>query len=168
METKGYENYPRWIVLLSNLVSLAIIALGFFILMRLSIIVSFAYLLFVLVQEYRLISKHCVNCYYWGKTCGFGQGRVSALFFKKGDTSKFCEKDMTWKDMMPDLLISLIPILIGIVLLIVQFDIYLLASIVLLALLTTSGNGLIRGKLACKYCKQRELGCPAEKLFNKK
>jgi len=168
METKGYENYPKWIVLLSNLVSLAIIGLGFYILMRLSIIVSFVYLLFVLVQEYRLIRKHCVNCYYWGKTCGFGQGRISALFFKKGDTSKFCERNMTWKDMIPDLLISLIPILAGIVLLIVQFDIYLLATIVLLAFLTTSGNGFIRGKLTCKYCKQRELGCPAEKLFNKK
>ena len=75
---------------------------------------------------------------------------------------------MTWKDMIPDLLISLIPLLAGIVLLIVQFDIYLLATIVLLAFLTTSGNGFIRGKLTCKYCKQRELGCPAEKLFNKK
>jgi len=169
METsKNHENYPKWIVLLSNLVSLAIFALGFFILMRLSIIASFAYLLFVLVQEYRLISKHCVNCYYWGKTCGFGQGRVSAIFFKKGDTSKFCEKDITWKDLIPDLLISLIPIVVGIVLLIVKFDINILIAIVLLAFLSTSANGFVRGQLTCKYCKQRELGCPAEKLFNKK
>jgi hypothetical protein len=25
----------------------------------------------------------------------------------------------------------------------------------------------VRGQLACKYCKQRELGCPAEQLFSK-
>jgi hypothetical protein len=35
-------------------------------------------------------------------------------------------------------------------------------------LLTFIGNGLVRGSLACKYCKQREIGCPAEQLFNKK
>ncbi|MFH1684097.1 MAG: hypothetical protein ABIA67_04360 [Candidatus Margulisiibacteriota bacterium] len=28
--------------------------------------------------------------------------------------------------------------------------------------------GYLRGSLACKFCKQRELGCPAEQLFSKK
>jgi len=37
----------------------------------------------------------------------------------------------------------------------------------MLILLTSAGNSYIRGSLACKYCQQRELGCPAEKLFNK-
>jgi hypothetical protein len=27
---------------------------------------------------------------------------------------------------------------------------------------------MIRGSIACKYCKQRELGCPAEQMFAKK
>jgi hypothetical protein len=25
----------------------------------------------------------------------------------------------------------------------------------------------VRGQLACRYCKQREIGCPAAQLFNK-
>jgi len=33
--------------------------------------------------------------------------------------------------------------------------------------LATQGNYLVRSRIACKYCKQRELGCPAEKLFRK-
>jgi hypothetical protein len=24
----------------------------------------------------------------------------------------------------------------------------------------------VRGQLACRYCKQRIIGCPAEQLFN--
>jgi hypothetical protein len=74
---------------------------------------------------------------------------------------------MSWKDMIPDLLVSLVPLIIGIVLMIIKFDFILLFASVILIVLTTSGNGFIRGNLTCKYCKQRELGCPAEKLFSK-
>jgi len=162
-----FENYPLRTVLLSNLVSLAIYGLGFFIIYKLEPVFSFLYLLYILIFEYRLIKNHCTKCFYWGKTCGFGKGRLSSWIFKKGDISKFCIKDMTWKNMIPDILISLIPLIIGIILLILKFNFILLFALLLLILLTTIGNGFIRGTLTCKYCKQRELGCPAEMLFNK-
>jgi hypothetical protein len=166
--TKTHDNYPIWIVILSNLVSILIYISGFMITLRLGWIAAVLYLVFILALEYRLISKHCVNCYYWGKTCGFGKGRLSSLFFKRNDPSKFCENKMSWKDMIPDLLVSLVPLIIGIVLMIIKFDFILLFAAIILIVLTTSGNGFIRGNLTCSYCKQRELGCPAEKLFNKK
>ncbi len=169
METdKSYENFPVWIVMLSNLVSLSIYGLGFLIMIKLGVIASFLYLIYIAILEFRLLRYHCVNCYYWGKTCGFGKGRLSSIFFKRGDVSKFCAKEFTWKDMIPDLLVSLIPVATGIYLLIVKFDIIILIAILLLIILTTAGNGFIRGQLACKFCKQRELGCLAEQLFNKK
>jgi len=168
METsKTYENYPLWIVTLSNLVSILIYISGFMITLRLVWIAAAFYLVFILALEYRLVNKHCVNCYYWGKTCGFGKGRLSSLFFKRGDPSKFCNNKMTWKDMIPDLLVSLIPLIIGIVLLIIEFEWFLIIAVILLITLTTYGNGFIRGTLTCRFCKQRELGCPADQLFNK-
>jgi hypothetical protein len=109
-----------------------------------------------------------VDCYYFGKTCGFGKGRISALFFKKGDVSKFCSQPMTWKDMIPDMLVMLLPVLSGIVLIILHFNLFILLSIIGLVILATFGNSYIRGSLTCKYCKQKELGCPADQLFNKK
>jgi hypothetical protein len=165
--TQTYDNFPVWIVMLSNLVSILIYSSGFFITLRLGWIAAILYLVFILAFEYRLISKHCVNCYYWGMTCGFGKGRFSALFFKRGDPAKFCNNDMSWKDMIPDLLISLVPFIIGIILMIIKFDFTLLFAASILIVLTTMGNGFIRGNLTCRYCKQRDLGCPAEKLFNK-
>ena len=57
--------------------------------------------------------------------------------------------------------------LVGIVLLIRDFSWLVLAMVILLLFLATLGNGVIRGSLACKYCKQREIGCPAEQLFAK-
>jgi hypothetical protein len=169
METaKTYENYPVWIVLLSNMLSLAIYSLGFAILLNLGLLFSFLFLTYVFILEFRVVRYHCINCDYWGKTCGFGKGRISSILFKKGDPIKFCEKDFTWKDMIPDLLVLLIPLVIGIFFLIKQFNLVLLFELVLLIFFTTRGNAFIRGKLTCKYCKQRELGCLAEKLFNKK
>ena len=165
--TKTHENFPAWIVILSNLVSILIYTSGFIITLRLGWIAAVLYLVFILAFEYRLISKHCVNCYYWGKTCGFGKGRLSALLFKRGDPVKFCIKEMSWKDLIPDLLISLLPFIICIILLIIKFDFVLSFAAFLLIALTTFGNGFIRGKLTCRYCKQRELACPAEKLFKK-
>jgi hypothetical protein len=168
METiKGHENYPVGIVILSNLVSLAIYGLGFLIISRLGFAFLFLYLLYILILESRLLKNHCTNCFYWGKTCGFGKGRLSSWVFKKGDIAKFCLKDMTWIDMIPDILVSLIPFAIGVILLVFKFDFVLLSALLLLLLLTTIGNGFIRGTLTCKYCKQRELGCPADLLFNK-
>jgi hypothetical protein len=50
---------------------------------------------------------------------------------------------------------------------IIEFDWLILAAVILLMLLSTAGNGFIRGNLTCRYCGQKELGCPAYKLFNK-
>lgn len=164
---KTYDSFPVRIVILSNLVSILIYSSGIFIIHRIGWIAAALYFAFILVLEYRLLSRHCINCYYWGKTCGFGKGKLSALIFKKGNPADFCSKQMSWSDMIPDLLVPLIPLIIGIILIIIRFDIILLSVIVTIVLLTTAGNGFIRGNLTCRYCRQRELGCPAEKLFNK-
>jgi len=164
---KRYESYPLWIVLLSNFHSFLLYGFGFAIMLRVGPVFAFLYLAYILVLEIRLLKTHCVDCYYWGMDCGFGKGRISALFFKKGDVSRFCSKGIKPADMIPDLLVSLIPVLTGIILIIVKVDYLLLAAVLVIILLTTAGNGFIRGSLTCKYCKQRDLGCPAEKLFNK-
>jgi hypothetical protein len=165
--TKRYDSFPAWIVILSNLVSFLIYVVGFSLILKTGWLIAVFYLVFILALEYRLLSKHCVNCYYWGKTCGFGQGRISSLFFHKGDPSKFCDKKMFWKDMIPDMMVTLIPLGFGIVFLITEFTFLVLASLIFLIVLTTFGNGFIRGTLTCKFCRQRDLGCPAEQLFSK-
>jgi hypothetical protein len=117
--------------------------------------------------EYKLISSHCVDCYYFGKTCAFGKGRISSLFFKKGEKAKFNQKTMCWKDIIPDFLASGIPTIVGIIILTIKFNWLILISIVLIFLLTFLGNALVRRRFSCNYCKQLELGCPAQKLFEK-
>jgi hypothetical protein len=163
-----HENYPTKIVIASNLVSFLIYGIGAYILYRFSLIWVIGYVLFILLLEFRLLSRHCVDCYYYGKTCAFGKGRLSSLFFPKGQPEQFNQKQITWKDIAPDFLVFIIPFLVGILVLIQEFTWIILSLIIALFLLGFFGNALVRGQLACRYCKQREIGCPAEQLFDNK
>lgn len=164
---KYYENYPRWIIIISNLFSIAIYLMGAFIIYQLGSIWLVIYLLYILGIEIRILRRSCVNCYYYGKYCAFGKGKLSYLLFNKGNSKRFIQDEITWKDVIPDFMVSIVPILVGIVILIIDFNWFLLIMVGGLALLTFVGNALVRGSLVCKYCKQREIGCPAEQLFNK-
>lgn len=164
---RAYEEYPLRIVAVSVLLTLAIYFLGAVILYRVSAVAAVVYLCYIAWLELRLMGGHCVDCYYFGKRCAFGRGKLSCLLFKKGDPQKFSRMNLTWKSMIPDMLVALIPVLAGTALLFREFDWTLLGMIVALFLLSSAGNGFVRGTLACRHCKQRETGCPAEKLFNK-
>jgi len=161
------ENYPIATVIGSNLLSVLIYVIGAFILYKFSLIWVICYVLFILFLEFRLLSGHCVDCYYYGKTCAFGKGRLSSLFFQRGNPEKFSQKKITGKDIVPDFLVFIVPVLAGILLLIQEFAWTVLILIIALFLLGFLGNALVRGQLACRYCKQREIGCPAEQLFDK-
>lgn len=144
---------PLRIVFLSNLVSLSIYFIGAYIISGLGLIYAIIYLLYCIFMEIRLLKSYCVNCHYYGKVCGFGKGKISALFFKKGDLSKFNEKEISWKDMIPDILVSVFPLIAGIIILAYDFSWIILVLMAVLLILSTAGNGTIRGSLTCNKCK---------------
>jgi hypothetical protein len=162
-----HERYPATIVVLSNLVSFLIYCFGAYILYRISPILVIIYVAFILLLEFRLLGRHCVDCYYYGKTCAFGKGYLSSLVFPRGRPERFPRKKITWKDIVPDFLVFLVPVLAGILLLIQEFSWIVLTLMIALVLLGFLGNAFVRGHLACRHCKQREIGCPASRLFDK-
>ncbi len=166
-ETKTYEKFPIWMPLLSRLLAILIYITGAWILTGYGTGVAVVYVLYCLGREVRVMQKSCVNCYYYGKDCGIGMGRLCSKLFKQGDSTKFSAEKISWVDLIPDFLVSILPFVGGIVLLIRHFSLGLAALVGILALLSTTGNALVRSRYACKYCKQREIGCPAEKLFSK-
>jgi hypothetical protein len=162
------EAYPVSTVLVSNLVPVLIYAIGIYLLLQSGLLWVAAYLVFVLILEYRLLSRHCVDCYYYGKCCAFGKGSLSARFFRRGRPERFSGMTISWKDIVPDFLVFIIPVIAGILILVQGFSWTVLALVIALLLLGFLGNALVRGKLACRYCRQREIGCPAQALFDKK
>jgi len=167
-KAQGYENYPAWIILTVNAFSIAIWLAGAYIIWQALGIWVVLYLAFILALEVRLIRGHCPDCYYYGKRCANGAGKLSSLLFKKGNPASFCKRQMSWKDILPDFMVSVIPMAIGGALLFLNFSWIILGLVILLFVLSFPGNAFVHGKLVCRYCRQRELGCPAEKLFSKK
>jgi len=163
----SYENFPFWMVMLANLLSLAIYAIGILIFARFGIVWVLLYLAYCIYFEIRLLRGSCVNCYYYGKFCGFGKGRLCALFFRSGDPAKFNKHKITFRDLIPDFLVTLFPLVGGIILLIRHFDWLILLALAAIWILTTTGNSFVRGSLACKYCRQKDLGCPAAQMFDR-
>jgi hypothetical protein len=164
---KTYDNYPCWIIIVSNLVLLGTYLTGGYIIFHFGVFWLFLYVIYISVLEIRLMKKSCVNCYYYGKYCAFGKGKIASLLFKKGDPANFNNCKIYWKDLIPDFLVTLIPVMGGVALLVLNFNGSILASVILLAILASFGNAFVRGNIACKFCRQRELGCPAEQLFHK-
>lgn len=165
-EPTVYERFPGWIVLVSNLVAVGIYAIGVTIMARLGVWSAAAYLVFCAWVEYRLLRHSCVNCTYYGGTCAFGKGRLCALLFAQGDPQRFAQKEISWSDLVPDFAVALLPAAAAVVLLIADFRWTLLVLLAVLLGLSFGGNAFVRGTLACPHCRQRELGCPAQKLFN--
>ncbi len=125
------------------------------------------YILFCIGNEVHVMKTSCVDCYYFGKWCALGRGKLAPLFFKRGDPQRFNKKSISWKDLLPDMLVTVFPLVGGIVLLIKDFSWWIVLALILLLALTFQGNYLVRTRIACAFCRQRELGCPAEQFFNK-
>jgi hypothetical protein len=163
-----FDQYPARIVITANLLALLMYVIGAFLLYNLWPVLVIPYILFILLLEYRLLRWHCVDCWYYGKRCAFGKGWLSARLFPKGRTENFCGKKITGKDVVPDFLAFLIPVVAGLMLLLISFRVLVLALVIALLVLGFAGNALVRGRMACRFCKQREIGCPAVQLFEKK
>ena len=164
-EVRTYENFPAPMVAVSVLVTISIYALGALILAGLGTSVAAAYLVYCALFELRVMRHSCVNCFYYGKVCALGRGKISASLFAQGAPQKFGCMNMTWATLIPDMLIVILPLFGGAILLVQRFSWMVATGMVLFTAISLGGNALIRTRIACKYCKQREIGCPAEKFF---
>jgi hypothetical protein len=164
---KPYENFPFSMVLFAVLVNVSIYALGVVILSGFGNTMAALYLLYCLGAEIRVKKKSCVDCYYYGKWCALGRGKAAPFLFKQGDPKRFSSKCISWKELLPDMLVLLIPLVGGLALLIQGFSWSTAMMLVALLTLSFGGNYVVRSRIACTYCRQRELGCPAEQFFGR-
>ncbi len=67
--------------------------------------------------------------------------------------------------MIPDFMVVFLPLGIGMVLVTLTFDWTLMILLLVLVIVALGGNATVRSRLACFYCKQKDLGCPAVDLI---
>jgi hypothetical protein len=166
---KIFDSYPLWIVILANILILAVYVAGAYIMFRLSLITGILYVAYLVFFELHYFKEGCSCCFYYGKLCAFGKGIVAAKFFKKGDPKKFCERKLSFKDFIPQILVVLIPLIVGIALLISRgFNLLILIAMIYPVFSWFVINPILYGKLACIHCKQGSICCPALNFFIKK
>ncbi|MBM3471115.1 MAG: hypothetical protein FJX73_10065 [Armatimonadetes bacterium] len=163
--SQTFDRFPLWMGLVGIGVSVATYILGAYILFGFGMAASILYIGYCAAIEISVLRGSCVHCYYYGKVCGLARGRICSLFFRRGSPEKFLERRVSIRTIIPDLLVAAVPLIGGVGLLVMRFNWMLLISMLLIVLLATAGNALVRGSLACRHCAQRDLGCPAERFF---
>lgn len=118
MEERPFESYPVWIVLVSQAVSLTMYGLGTLVLSGFGLAAALVYLGYCVFVEVSVLRGSCRHCYYYGRLCSFGRGKLCSLLFKPGDAHRFLDREPSLRDILPDLLVPAIPVVGGIVLLV--------------------------------------------------
>lgn len=155
----GIEEYPMAGIILGNLVMILWIALGTLACWFFYPIVAWIYLVLAVIMVYIILRKLvCTNCYYYGKWCAIGWGKLSALLFKRGNIEDF-EKSIGIK-LAPLTygLLALIPLVLIVISIVLSFSLYKVIVLVLLLLISFYSTTISRKK-TCKKCKMR-LICP--------
>ncbi len=161
------ENYSRKIICTNLLLTFLSYYIGTLVIYSLNSIAGIFYIILCILTIFLSLKLRCSYCFYYGKRCGFGFGILSKIFFSQGESKEFNKS----KNIIPVLIFSLgalfIPVVIGIVLLFVNFSVLYLFYLILYILVAFLPNIFIRSKV-CEHCEQGKLGCPTyDKKYKK-
>ena len=167
-EFEKIEGFPKNIVITCILFSLIIYLLGAYILTRFGYIAAIIYLLYGLIIEIYVISRSYGSCYYFGKIYAFSTGWPKSQLTKKNDLKQHVKTSITCWGIIPEILIVIFPLISGIHRLIINFSWFCLGLLILFFILYFIGVRIIRKYIICRYCKQRGINCPLERLSFKR
>ncbi|RKY16366.1 MAG: hypothetical protein DRP63_05515 [Planctomycetota bacterium] len=157
---EGVERYPASRVVWQNLFFVVWFGVGVVGMLPLQVlgfpIVSVLYALFLVITLLFVVRKHlCTHCYYYGRMCSTGWGRLSAAMFKKDSGSyRFGVRfaGITW------MFATVTPIIGTIVALVIDYSLLSLLFLIVFILLTPIN--IISHRNDCRKCKMRFI-CPA-------
>ncbi|MFX0124475.1 MAG: hypothetical protein ACFFAE_12605 [Candidatus Hodarchaeota archaeon] len=154
------ENYPFRIVCVSAILTIISYLLGTLVLYVLHPVLGILFLLLAVFTIIVSMKLRCTHCYYHGKFCNFGLGKLAAVLFKKGESTEFKNP----KKFVPTAILSfgtmLLPIFAGIGLILFDFSLVNLGLLLLYILFGILPNFFVRGNF-CNKCMQGQLGCPS-------
>ena len=155
---QGLDEYSKSNIVISNFLMAFWIGLGTIACWFFYSLIAWIYLFSAIIMVFIVLRKLvCINCYYYNKWCYMGWGKLSALFFKKGNIKNF--KTSTGLKIAPLTygLLSIVPLTL---IFISIFQEFLLSKLIVLILLILVSSYSIGGrKKICKNCKMRII-CP--------
>ena len=156
---QGIEEFGLGSIIFGNLAMLVWIGLGAACCWFFNPIAAWVYLPVAVVMVFVVLRRLvCVNCYYYGKRCPIGWGKLAALMFKQGSIERFGSSIGVKLAPATYGLLSLVPL--GFVIAAMVQDFEVAQPVVLVLLLAMSAySGTISRKKSCVNCKMR-LACP--------
>jgi hypothetical protein len=156
---QGLETFPLSRVIFGNSMMLVWIGLGTIACWFVYPVVAWIYLAAAIIMIFFVLRKLvCTNCYYYGKQCALGWGKISALFFNPGSIEQFSTCVGIKAAPITYGLLTLIPLVFCIVALVQEVTV-IKAAVLVLLLAVSVYSGAISRKMACTNCKMR-LICP--------
>lgn len=156
---KGLESYPASTVILENALMFIWLLTGSYLCYTISEIFGWAYLGFSFSMVFVVMRiVVCRNCYYHGKVCHTGWGKLSALYAKQGEITRFgC--GFSGK-LIPVFYgsIFLIPLVLGILNAVPNFNLIDFSVLFLFATSAVLSSFTLRKK-SCSVCKMKNI-CP--------
>lgn len=157
---KKLENYPIKIVCISATLTILSYLLGTVVLYVLHPFLGILFLLLAVSTIVVSMKLRCTHCYYLGKYCNFGLGKLAAILFKKGDPSEFRNPRKVIVTAILSFGTLLLPIIAGVVLIIIDLSIENIGLLLVYILFGILPNFFVRGNF-CEKCVQGQLGCPS-------
>ena len=153
---KGLEKYPLSGAIGQNLffvIYFAIALIGMYPLQIANIpIVSITYIIFIGVMLIFVLRKHlCTHCFYYGKLCGTGWGKLASRLFKNNSGNYELGGKLAGITWMLAMFFPLIGIIIALIL--NWFSITITLLLVMFIIL--SGINFFIHKKSCEKCKMR-------------
>jgi uncharacterized membrane protein YccF (DUF307 family) len=151
------DTYPLGVIIVRWIILGMAFALGVYILADIKLVLGLIYVVYSLIAlTFILPLSRCVSCYYHGKACNTGWGKMAAYLSPKGDESKYVEH-YNYAILLH--LLWLVPLLASLVQLLRKRDIPALMIFIGYLLILLLDKVSLK-KLACTRCHQREF-CPA-------
>ncbi|MHA2138638.1 MAG: hypothetical protein ACW98G_12225 [Candidatus Hodarchaeales archaeon] len=160
------ESFPFKIVCLSASLTIISYLAGAFVLYFFHPMLSALYLILAATTLMVSMKLRCTHCYYLGRYCNFGLGKLAELIFSKGDPSEFRDPKKVGFTGFLSFGTMLIPVAIGLLLLVTEITLGNLGLLIGYFLIGIAPNFLVRGDF-CDKCMQGELGCPSYERMKK-
>ena len=154
------EEFPLYRIILENVIFWFMILLGALGFYQIRVqgfdypiftFIFLGYSLYMLL--YHLRKKSCIHCYYYGKNCHLGWGKLASRFYSKGDPEEFMRDEASFQSYW-DYWGTKAPIIAMVASLIFAFNYWMLTNLLFFVGLNFFMMKYF-GKYVCIHCKMR-------------
>ncbi len=155
LSDSGKEQYPMSRIIIGNILIALWLIVGTVAVWFFSPVLATVYLIVAALSVYIILRKLvCTNCYYYDKWCSMGWGKIASALFKRGNIEQFNESIGLRLAPIVYGLLTIFPLIVVLVVLILEFDFYKLAVLVILLFFAVY-SGSVSRKSACADCKMK-------------